>query len=223
METLVRRKLMALPLIAAVGLGLGMTGTPPAAAVGSTVLLSIDCSTSQDVELVLVAGDTLAVSLSNCGSFQANTTIADGPGYVTYECVPPFAQFIGFTSAVACSGSYAGPGVTAINATVVNPVGLGNALWFSSAGYTRTVYVRSIAAPGPTPEPSSSASGPAPVMQQVELTGGDCEALRRPDLDWAGVESGGWSRSWAEWAGGGRGGAVCTRVLVYRSGAWTVG
>lgn len=34
-------------------------------------------------------------------------------------------------------------------------------------------------------------------------------------MNWAGVESGGWGKSWAQWMNDGAGGAVCTRTLIY--------
>ena len=66
---------------------------------------------------------------------------------------------------------------------------------------------------------------PADVMQQVGLpASGTCADIVRPDLNWSGVGSGGWSVSWAEWANEGAGGVVCGRTLYYRSGSgrWAI-
>jgi hypothetical protein len=57
--------------------------------------------------------------------------------------------------------------------------------------------------------------GPADVTQQIGKPAAGCEKIDRPDLDWAGVPSGGWNASWAEWANEGKGGAVCARTLSY--------
>ena len=68
-------------------------------------------------------------------------------------------------------------------------------------------------------------SAPSPVVQEFGLpTSGTCDAAASTSLNWAGVASGGWSISWAEWMNGGQGGAVCTRTLVYdtRAAAWAV-
>jgi hypothetical protein len=63
---------------------------------------------------------------------------------------------------------------------------------------------------------------PVPVMQQVPvLPDGSCDVVDAA-LDLPGFPSGGWSRSWAQWADDGTGGAVCTRSLVWssRDAAW---
>jgi len=60
------------------------------------------------------------------------------------------------------------------------------------------------------------------VIQQVGLpASGSCDSVDSTALNWAGVKSGGWTQSWAEWAQGGTGGSVCTRTLHYDNG-WTV-
>lgn len=71
-----------------------------------------------------------------------------------------------------------------------------------------------------------SASGvPAPVIQEFGLpVAVTCDASASKDLNWAGVASGGWAVSWGQWMNGGKGGAVCTRTLVYSTAQakWTV-
>ena len=63
---------------------------------------------------------------------------------------------------------------------------------------------------------SSSSSLPAPLMQQfAKPATGTCDAAQPTGLNWSGVASGGWGESWAQWANGGRGGSVCTRILEY--------
>ena len=72
---------------------------------------------------------------------------------------------------------------------------------------------------------AESSSAPAPIVQQFGMpASGTCDAAASAELNWAGVASGGWSISWAEWMNGGRGGVVCTRTLSYdtRTAAWAV-
>lgn len=94
-------------------------------------------------------------------------------------------------------------------------------------GYGSFIQVSFSAAPSPNPPGPAAAVGsaPAPIVQQFGLpASGTCDAAASASLNWAGVASGGWSISWGEWMNGGRGGAVCTRTLVYstRAGAWGV-
>lgn len=57
--------------------------------------------------------------------------------------------------------------------------------------------------------------GPPPVLQQLPAPdSGSCD-LTITTYDWGGSSSGGWSKSWAQWANDGAGGPVCTRTLIY--------
>jgi len=63
-----------------------------------------------------------------------------------------------------------------------------------------------------------SQRGPAPppdLLQQVGRPAAGCASFSDPSLNWAGVEAGGWSESWAMWVNGGSGGPVCTRTLSF--------
>ena len=67
--------------------------------------------------------------------------------------------------------------------------------------------------------------GPPPILQQVPLpAAGTCSAVIDGPFAWAGVGSGRWGQSWAQWANSGQGGPVCTRTLIYNSalGAWMI-
>jgi len=67
---------------------------------------------------------------------------------------------------------------------------------------------------------------PPPILQQFGMPlSGTCDASAPVMLNWGGASSGGWGNSWAQWANGGKGGAVCTRTLVYSNSAsrWIVG
>mgnify|MGYP000229039009 CR=1 FL=1 len=58
------------------------------------------------------------------------------------------------------------------------------------------------------------------VIQGIGLPSGDCASVSMPHLDWAGVRTGGWTRSWAQWVNDGRGGYSCQRTLRYAAGGW---
>ena len=65
---------------------------------------------------------------------------------------------------------------------------------------------------------------PADIVQQVGEPVAGCAAVSEPSLNWSGVPSGGWTRTWGPWLNGGRGGSVCSRTLVYVEsfGRWVV-
>lgn len=69
-------------------------------------------------------------------------------------------------------------------------------------------------------------SVPSPVTQQFGLPSmGTCGEVAPISLNWGGASGAGWGNSWAQWVNGGRGGAVCTRTLIYSNalGHWIVG
>lgn len=71
----------------------------------------------------------------------------------------------------------------------------------------------------------SPSAAPGPHIQQFGVPeSGTCDEAASDDLNWSGVESGGWGESWAQWINDGEGGFVCTRTLVYNTsqGAWEV-
>lgn len=62
----------------------------------------------------------------------------------------------------------------------------------------------------------SSSGGPAEILQAFGLpASGTCATSQPANINWAGVGSGGWANSWAQWVNGGKGGPVCIRTLVY--------
>lgn len=74
--------------------------------------------------------------------------------------------------------------------------------------------------------PSSGGDAPPPLIQQFgKPASGTCDAAAPLTLNWAGVASGGWGDSWAQWMNTGRGGPVCNRMLVYSTAQsrWVVG
>lgn len=85
--------------------------------------------------------------------------------------------------------------------------------------YDITVTAASSNDPGSEPVTQSS---PRDVLQQVGSPTGGCETVDDSTLNWAGVPSGEWRESWAQWSNGGLGGAVCSRTLTYVAGGWRV-
>jgi len=72
---------------------------------------------------------------------------------------------------------------------------------------------------------STTAPAPDPIVQQFgRPVSGTCDAAAPESLNWAGVAGGGWGESWAQWVNVGKGGAVCTRTLMYSQSraAWVV-
>jgi hypothetical protein len=78
---------------------------------------------------------------------------------------------------------------------------------------------------------SSSSGGvatppPTPVLEQFgRPIVGLCTDAVPEHINVAGAPRGGWGESWAQWMNGGRGGAVCTRTLVYSAAQskWILG
>lgn len=73
---------------------------------------------------------------------------------------------------------------------------------------------------------SGSGESPPPVLQQFgRPASGTCDEAAPISLNWGGAAAGGWGDSWAAWMNNGRGGAVCTRTLVYAPnlGRWSTG
>lgn len=94
-----------------------------------------------------------------------------------------------------------------------------------NAGTTRlgvSGYV--VITPGDIPNPVSVAETlPPNVLQQVGMPNTGCADIDHNELNWAGISSGGWTQSWAQWVNDGKGGSVCTRTLVYTSNRqWSV-
>ena len=73
---------------------------------------------------------------------------------------------------------------------------------------------------------ASGGEAPPPVLQQFgRPASGTCADAAPITLNWGGTGSGGRGESWAQWINSGRGGAVCTRTLVYSTSQsrWIVG
>ena len=149
---------------------------------------------AQDIKFT---GSTFQSGGTSCSSI--NCTVTAG-GNATYE-VSPFAM----------SGEY-------VVAYAVSPVGTQTPI--GGAGGTLNLFVTYSSGGGGS---SSVSTGAAPIPQQFGLpASGTCDEAAPADLNWAGVPSGSWGISWAQWMNDGNGGAVCTRTLNYVGTGWTV-
>lgn len=156
-----------------------------------------------------VAGDQLTISNPNT-SGATSVTWSLPAGYNLVSGSLTIAQ--GGPSAVISYGSSNGTlSVTSTSAC--------NGLTSSSINVTIS------AGGGGGGSSSSSSTAPVPVLQQfAKPATGTCDDAAPASLNWAGVSSGGWGQSWAQWVNGGAGGPVCTRTLSYSqsAAAWTV-
>lgn len=122
--------------------------------------------------------------------------------------------------------SWTGPGSVDVDIASGVSTTPGSTLLYGNAGGGLFFYVKvRSASPSPTPQPSSNTATSAPTawIQQFGMpASGSCEDAAPADLNTAGVGSGGWGTSWAQWMNGGTGGAVCTRTLSYVGSSWTV-
>ena len=158
---------------------------------------------AQDIKFT---GSTFQSGGTSCSSI--NCTVTAG-GNATYE-VSPFAMV----------GEY-------VVAYAVSPVGTQTPI--GGAGGTLNLFVTYSSGGGGggggggSSSSSSVSTGPAPIPQQFGLpASGTCDEAAPADLNWAGVPSGSWGISWAQWMNDGNGGAVCTRTLNYVGTGWTV-
>lgn len=82
--------------------------------------------------------------------------------------------------------------------------------------YTVTVSGTGGGGGGSSSSSSTVPAAPADLLQQVGVPAdGSCASITDTSLNWAGVASGGWGISWAQWMNGGKGGGVCSRALFY--------
>lgn len=147
------------------------------------------------------------VACWNAGNPQATYIVNDGTQNQTYW---------------AGANVYTYPGGLATSL----PAGTYRILTNNGPAVDTSLVVTLTANPGGSSTPSGSTGAvPAPVTQQFgKPATGTCDEAQPAGLNWAGVPSGGWGITWAQWMNGGLGGVVCSRSLVYSSsaGAWTV-
>jgi hypothetical protein len=221
-----RLKSRIIELVGAAALVLGgVVGVAPTAQAASA---SVDCSSTGLVSTINVANsEAITFNLSNCtgkliqleASAFASTPTNGTTALATYTgsnagACPPFTclslngSTVQFT--VAASGTNASYFIyfrtdpSSATSTSVRLVIVGGGGGSGSGS-------------GSSSSSSSSASAaPADLLQQVGVPAdGKCTSITDTSLNWAGVASGGWGISWAQWMNGGKGGGVCSRALFY--------
>ena len=215
------RLLLALGTVTAVAAGL-LLGAAPASAASYTLNLTMDASTcvvTAPATQTLQTGDSVtitntAVGAPVCQLFIVGTSNLTG-----------WTSQIGTGAIVSQAGvasNYFSMAVAPMSITFV--VGTVSAdIYTDLRGRVSTVATYSSSGGGGGSGGSSNSSstsagnsGPASILQQfAKPATGTCDAAQPTGLNWSGVASGGWSESWAQWANGGQGGTVCTRMLEY--------
>ena len=211
---------------AALALGLGGLVAVAAPAHAATFSYAVDCASGGATQSVTAAtGDTITLTVS-AGTCQ----------YVSVE-----KDIIASSSAVSITGGgspsavdqgayWDWTGTSAITQVVISLTITGpGQINFTSSGFTGQAFNVGSGGGGGgggSSSSTSSSSAPAPVIQSFgKPATGTCDEAQPEGLDWAGVASGGWGVSWAQWMNGGNGGAVCTRELVYSTAQskWMIG
>jgi len=177
---------------------------------------AVNCVAAATSNISLEVGDTLTI---------ATTTPCDrvsfvfGVGTVTFGLPPgtpvPMGDIETLTSGAQVIYTATTPGTAVV--VVYNSSNPG--LFGSDASFIITVTSGGGGA-------AASVSGPAPIVQQFgRPTSATCQAAAPANLNWSGVPGTGWGESWSQWMNNGRGGAICTRTLVYSNslGRWIVG
>jgi hypothetical protein len=173
---------------------------------------TFDCLTRPGTTFTAAAGDTINfTSLTNCGNLMvtaskfSSATASTGGGSVTPN-----------TSSGTTYWQRPGPTIISFSITIASGVTGSFTISGSDADSAPPQVVATISIGSGGGGGSASSSTPAPITQQFgKPASGTCDAAQPSGLDWAGVASGGWANSWAQWMNSGNGGFVCTRTLVY--------
>ena len=181
--------------------GLGDATVNGVYAVGSTVYAATDGG--------------LSISTDG-GTTFTNRTTANGLGSNTVNGVYAVGSTVYAATNAGVAMSTDG-GATFTNYTTAN--GLGSNTVSDVFAVGSTVYAATnagVAISTIVAGTSDPAQIPPDVHQSVGLPGtGSCADVDDRELNWAGVRSGGWTPSWAQWMHSGAGGAVCNRTLRY--------
>ena len=209
-----RLKTRIIGLIGALAIAsIGLVGVS-SPAMATTYSGTFDCSVHPGSTISGAASDTFNfTSLSNCGNIMMTAS--------------------NYASASASNGAPV-TGSTSLGRTYWQAVGITSFSFTLSNSVTGTILISGSPASATPPNDilsisigsgnnssssSSVPSAPADVMQQVGVPAdGKCSSIVDATLNWAGVSSGGWGTSWAQWMNGGKGGAVCNRALFYDLG-----
>lgn len=190
--------------------GISLTLDTPAQA----ATFSTDCTAPTTQWFTLALGETLTITTTNTGNCHWLDSGTGNAGSMTYGTptgaenilppdtwteITPGDTVIYSAAGMACGtttavGGYEGDGIYLTPDPTVD-------LTFITIG---------VVASGPP------CATPPDVLQQVGAPAdGSCATISAPDLNIGGAGSGGWGRSWAQWAHDGQGGEVCTRTLTY--------
>jgi len=170
--------------------------------------------------VALSPGDTFTITIvANCLNFTLAPGSGGGTGTVTY------GSPLGTENSTSSGSPWSVPGGTKIIYTAA--ASGGRNITVNGSGEMTSYWITiSSGGGGSSSSTSSTSSAPTPIVQQFgKPSTGSCDAAAPTTLNWAGVASGGWGESWAQWANGGAGGAVCTRTLTYSESqsVWIVG
>ena len=157
----------------------------------------------------------------NYSSYDAATGVATYRGTAT---IPTGAFWIQVADPVDPYGNVVPTGATpTFYTSIANSAGtawtyaLGTSDWdysgsllnsttYGAPAFYLATYVAPVDPATPTPED---------VLQQVGVVNGQCAFDGLTGLNASGVDSSGWTRSWAQWVNHGTGGEVCSRTLYW--------
>lgn len=189
---------------------LAATGLIATAAPAQAATVSINCSSSGTAS---ATGSTITVNFTGCTDFKwvwgsagtASMAFVFDPGSYTSAPGPGLGP---------ASLSVFASGATSFTATISGSPRIARFTLTDGSGNSQVVTL----SPEPAGGGSSSSAGdsPSPVLQQFGRPAiGTCQAGASKELNWAGVADGGWGETWAEWMNNGKGGAVCSRTLLF--------
>ena len=213
------RLLLALGMVTAVAAGL-LLGAAPASAASYTLNLTMNdstCVVTAPATQTLQTGDSVTITNTASSSSLCSLKI-QGTSNLT-----GWTQAFGVGTPISIAGTssnfvslWTQPSITFVVGTVSADIYTMSLVRVSTvATYSSSCGGGGSGGSGGV-SGATSGSGPAPLMQQFARPAtGTCDAAQPEGLNWAGVASGGWSESWAQWANGGQGGTVCTRMLEY--------
>jgi len=218
-----RKKILSTAAAVALGLG-GLVSVAAPAHAAVAYSLGVDCASGQALQSVTAAtGDTitLTVTAGTCQYLSVGKDIIASSSDVSITGG-------GSPSATDQTTYWDWTGSSAITRVdiTLTITGSGQINFTSTSGGTGGAFAVSSGGGGGSSSSTSSSSAPAPVIQSFgKPATGTCDEAQPEGLDWAGVASGGWGVSWAQWMNGGNGGAVCTRELVYSTAQskWIIG
>jgi hypothetical protein len=159
--------------------------------------------------------------------FCSTSIAASSCGFMNYTYLMG-----GFGVAMPSSGSAIGVGSTVYARSTASTTTLPDGTYsvvLAESGISFATLDNGVIGTGVTPSGGSDAAtgvGPTPIIQQFgKPVSATCDATAPQSLNWSGVASGGWSETWGEWMNDGKGGAVCSRMLVYsvNQAKWIIG